>query len=123
MSTPKELLLQSGHLHGSNEEINWVGLLSINDLLQKKFEKYIGNFEIPLSLKDILNVDEINASVDWYVSWKLTEPIETQNTCTIKKLFGFYDGTRVIIAINLFKYLRNKGYDPDIIEKFVINKQ
>jgi hypothetical protein len=92
---------------------------SIEQLLQKPFNKHIGSFEIPTDLKSILDVDEINAIISWYMSWKLTEPIETQNTCTIKTMFGVFDSVKVIIAINLYKYLRNKGYDPEIIDQFI----
>jgi hypothetical protein len=102
-------------------EEDFIGTLKISDLLQKPFEKHIGSFEIPFDIKQFLDADEINASITWYLNWKLSEPMETQNTCTIKKLFGFLDGTRVIIAINLYKYLRNKGYDPEIIDRFITN--
>ncbi len=115
-------LIDCGKVSGGYDETLVVGSLSINDILHQPFDKHIGSFEIPNALTDLLNVDEINAVITWYYKWKLTEPVITQNTCTIKKLFGFYDGVRVIIAINLYKYLRNKGYDPDVMEQF-LNKQ
>ena len=120
MLEPKEILIKTGQLSGTDTSL-LIGEISIDDLLHGKYEKHIGSFEIPFSLKEILTADDVNASVSWYLTWKLREPFETQNTCTIRRLFGEFDGTRVIIAINLYKYLRNKGYDPNIIERFVIN--
>lgn len=118
-------ILNDGFISSTFDETQENGFISINDLLQKPFEKFIGSFEIPEVLKEIVSADEVNASIDWYLSWKLREPIETQNTCTIKRIFGYTDGIRVIISINLYKYLRNKDYDPEVVEKFiskVINK-
>lgn len=102
------------------DETGIKGYLKIEDLLQKNdFEKLIGSFELPDSLKSIMTVDEVNAVVSWYLKWKLTEPLATQNTCTIKDTFGLEDGLKAIIAINFYKYLRNKGYDPQIVELFL----
>ena len=102
-------------------ETELVGEISIEDLLQSSFEKHIGSFEIPSSLKTLFSIDEVNAIITWYLHWKLTSPPNTQNTCYIKELFGYNDGMKVIIAINLYKYLRTKEYDPYIIEKFISN--
>ena len=106
-------------LTGSFDDTNIVGEITIVSLLDNPFEKHIGSFEIPLELKNLMSIDEFNACIDWYLKWKIREPLETQNTCTIKKVFGTIDGDRMIIAINLYKYLRNKGYDISVIEKFI----
>ena len=95
------------------------GEISIEDLLQKGFEKHVGSFEIPDTVKNVVDIDEINAVISWYLPWKLSAPLDKQNTCTIKDTFGYEDGVKAIIAINFFKYLRNKGYDPDIVEIFL----
>jgi hypothetical protein len=115
-------IVDCGEISASFDETEIEGKMTILDLLQQPYDKHIGQFEIPTSLRDLFCADEVNAVITWYLNWKLTEPIETCNTCTIKKVFGFYDGTKVIIAINLYKYLRNKGYDPEVMEQFV-NKQ
>ncbi len=115
-------LIDCGKINGVFDERELKGHLKINDILQKPFEKFIGNFEIPSSLKDILDADRVNAVIAWYYEWKLVEHPDRQNTCTIKEIFGYYEGINVIIAINLYKYLRNKGYDPEVVEKF-LNKQ
>lgn len=108
-----------GH-HESVKEEDLKGVISIEDLLQQNdFEKHVALFEIPYTVSDILTIDEINASVSWYLKWKLVEKIENQNTCTIKRIFGYKEAIRVIVAINFYKYLRNKGYDPDIVEIFL----
>lgn len=122
MNDKFEKMVDCGHVTGSFAEDELVGEMKIEDLLQKPFDKHIGSFEIPSALKELFDVDQVNAVITWYLKWKLTEPIELQNTCTIKRVFGYYDGSRAIIAINLYKYLRNKGYDPEVIEKF-LNKQ
>jgi hypothetical protein len=118
-----------GEYFGSHKAIDEKDVkptITIEDLLQKNdFEKLVGSFELPESIKNIMTVDEVNASVDWYLKWKVASPIAEQNTCTIKKLFGYNDGLKVIIAINFYKYLRNKGYDPEVVELFLsrpINK-
>ena len=98
------------------------GVKTIESLLQEPFDKHIGTFEIPYSLKGLLDADQINAIVTWYLRWKFTEPVATQTTCTIINVFGYIDGTRSIIAINVYKYLRNQGYDPEVMERF-LNKQ
>lgn len=96
------------------------GKQSIEDLLQRNdFEKHIGSFELPDNVKSIMSTDEVNAVISWYLKWKLTEPLAKQNTCTIKDTFGWEDGLKAIIAINFYKYLRNKGYDPQVVELFL----
>jgi hypothetical protein len=96
------------------------GILSIEDLLQKNdFEKHIGSFEIPSNVAAIMSIDEMNAVISWYLPWKLKTPFDKQNTCTIKDTFGWKDGLKAIIAINFYKYLRNKGYDPEVVEIFL----
>jgi hypothetical protein len=92
--------------------------LSISDLLKNNFEKYVATFEMSETLKGFLDIDEINAIIHWYNQWKLTTPIEKQTTCTIKDIFGT-DAIKVIVSINFWKYLRNKDYDPEIIEKII----
>lgn len=109
----------SENLSAKFDETQHKGLNTLNDLLKEPFEKHIASFEIPHSLKDIFDVDMVNAGISWYLKWKLTEPIQTQNTCTIKNLFGYEDGNKLIIIINLYKYLRNLGYDPQVIEKII----
>jgi len=117
----KELILTNCSGNSSSiSDKDIVGVLSIEDLLQKGFEKHVGSFEIPASVRDIVEVDEINAIITWYNHWKLTTPADLQNTCTIKDIFGYADAIKVVVAINFYKYLRNKGYDPDIVEKFLI---
>lgn len=98
------------------------GSLSIEDLLQKKFDIYLGAFELPDSIKDIMPIDEVNAIITWYLHWQLTSPVAEQTTCTIINTFGKLDGTKAIISINFFKYLRNKSYDPEIVEMFEKNR-
>lgn len=112
-------LLECGHVTGTFSEDKIKGDITINDLLDNYFVHYVGGYEIPKSLSELLTVDDINAIITWYHRWRLNEPVATQTTCTIKSVFGYYDGMRVIIAINLFKYLRNKTYDPDVIEKIL----
>lgn len=114
-----DIIIDCDKLNGRFEETSIVGEITISSLLEQPFEKHIGSFEIPQELKELMSLDEFNACIDWYLKWKLREPIETQNTCTVKKVFGAYDGDRTIIAINLYKYLRNKGYDPTVIQKFI----
>lgn len=97
------------------------GTLSIEGLLQNGFEKHVGSFELPETIKALMTTDDINAIISWYLKWKLTEPISTQTTCTIINVFGYKDGIKAIVAINFFKYLRNKEYDPSIVEAFEIN--
>ena len=84
----------------------------------KKFDKHIAKYEISETLKGFLDIDELNAIIDWYLKWKLSTSIETQNTCTIKDIFG-NDAIKVIVAINFWKYLRGKEYDPQIVEKIL----
>lgn len=103
------------------DETQHQGSLSIEDLLHLGFEKHIGAFELPESIKALMTVDDMNAVVSWYLKWKLSEPITTQTTCTIVNTFGYKDGLRAIVAINFFKYLRNKDYDPAIVEAFEKN--
>lgn len=112
-------LLECHKLSGNFDETKFKGSMSIEGLLQKPFEKHIGKFEMPSSLKDLFDVEHINAIITWYLRWKLVEHIDRQNTCTIFEKFGYHDGMKVIIAINLYKYLRNKGYDPEVIEKII----
>ena len=119
MSDFEQQLFDCGKASVKFDESQVRGDLSISALLQQPFEKHIANFEIPLSLRDLFDADHVNAIITWYLSWKLTEAIERQNTCTIVYRFGQKEGLKVIIAINLYKYLRHKAYDPDIIEKFV----
>jgi len=109
-------------LKGQFDETELKGEITVNELLQHSFDKHIGSFEIPSSLKTLFDIDEVNAIITWYLNWKLTYPINMQNTCVIKHLFGYYEGIKVIIAINLYKYLRNKDYDPDVVEKFKVNQ-
>ncbi len=97
-----------------------VGTLSIEDLLQKNdFEKHVGSFELPHTITSIIDVDMFNAVVSWYLKWKISEPLANQTTCTIIRVFGYKDAIKAIVAINFYKYLRNKGYDPDIVEQFL----
>jgi hypothetical protein len=98
------------------------GELSIENLLQNKFNKHLGAFELPDSIKNIMTVDDVNAIITWYLHWQLTSPVSEQTTCTIINIFGKFEGTKVIVAINFFKYLRNKSYDPTIVEMFEKNK-
>ena len=107
---------------GKFDEDSHEGELSIEDLLQNKFDKHLGSFELPESIKDIMPVDEVNAIITWYLHWQLTSPISEQTTCTIINVFGKIEGTKAIIAINFFKYLRNKSYDPQIVEMFEKNR-
>jgi len=107
---------------GKVDETKIKGVKSIESILQEPFDKHVGTFEIPYLLKGLLDVDQINAIITWYIKWKLTEPVKTQTTCTIINVFGYHDGGKVIIAINMYKYLRNKGYDPEVVEQF-LNKQ
>lgn len=97
--------------------------LTIDQLLHLPFKQHVGSFEIPYLIKGLLSSDEINAIISWYIEWKLTSPPNTQNTCTINDLFGYDEGAKVIIAINLYKYLRNKGFDPDVVEEFIVNNK
>jgi hypothetical protein len=83
-------------LSGNFDETQHKGFRTLEDLLQLPFEKHVGGFEIPSMIKQILDIDQINASIDWYLKWKLTEPFETQNTCTIKNIFGYEDGLKII---------------------------
>jgi len=94
------------------------GIMSIKDLLKYPYQTYIYAYELPQSVKDLISTEEVNAVIHWYLNWKKTTPKETQTTCEIIRIFGFYDGTRAIIAVNFFKYLRLQSYDPDIVEKF-----
>ena len=113
----QEVLNQSST---SIDEKDIVPTITIEDLLQKNdFEKHLGSFELPSSVSSIMTIDEVNAVVSWYLRWKLTSPIDQQTTCTIKNIFGWEDGLKVIIAINFYKYLRNKGYDPEVVELFL----
>lgn len=106
--------------HKAIDEKDVKGFLKIEDLLQKNdFEKHIGSFELPSSVAAIMTIDEVNAVVSWYLKWKLTTPLDKQTTCTIKDTFGWEDGLKAIIAINFYKYLRNKGYDPQVVELFL----
>lgn len=104
---------------GKFDDTTIKGRRTIDSLLQQPFEKHIGSFEIPQLLKGLFDVDQINAIVSWYIRWKLTAPLDQQTTCTIIDEFGYIDGSKAIIAINLYKYLRKRGYDPNIIEKFL----
>ncbi len=113
------MIIDCDKLNGRFEETSIIGERTLTSLLEIPFEKHIGSFEIPQEIKGLLTIDEFNACIDWYLKWKLREPLETQNTCTIKKVFGSSDGDKVIVAINVYKYLRNKGYDPTVIEKFI----
>lgn len=115
-------LIDCNKMFATFDETTIKGERTLESLLQEPFEKHIGSFEIPTSLKGLMDIDTFNAVISWYLKWKITEPMDTQNTCTIKKVFGHYDGSKAIIAINLYKYLRNKGYDPEVIEKF-LNQQ
>lgn len=115
-------LIDCNKMFATFDETTIKGERSLESLLQEPFEKHIGSFEIPTSLKGLMDIDTFNAVISWYLKWKITEPMDTQNTCTIKKIFGHHDGSKAIIAINLYKYLRNKGYDPEVIEKF-LNQQ
>ncbi len=112
-------LFDCGKVSTTFDETQLKGSMTIDALLQKPYDKHIGGFEIPLSLRDLFDADRVNAIVTWYLHWKLTEELDKQNTCTLLYLFGYKDGVKVIIAINLFKYLRHKTYDPDVIEKFI----
>lgn len=106
--------------HKATAEQDFKGILKIEDLLQKNdFEKHVGSFELPSSLSAIMTVDEVNAVVDWYLKWKLSTPLDQQNTCIVKDTFGLPDGLKAIIAINFYKYLRNKEYDPEVVEIFL----
>jgi len=107
---------------GKFDEDTHEGELRIEDLLQKKFDKHLGSFELPDSIKDIMTVDDINAVITWYLHWQLTSPVAEQTTCTIINVFGKIEGTKAIVAINFFKYLRNKSYDPTIVEMFEKNR-
>ncbi len=120
--TDKQLedLIGCDKLNTSNkfDETQHKGSLSIEDLLHNKFDKHIGTFELPESIKSIMTADDMNAIVSWYLQWKLVTPIAEQTTCTIVNTFGYTDGIKAIVAINFFKYLRNKDYDPAIVEAF-----
>lgn len=111
-----------GNKSSKIDETKIKGVKTIESLLQEPFDKHIGTFEIPYSLKGILDADHINAIVTWYLKWKFTEPVKTQTTCTIINVFGYRGGTIAIIAINVYKYLRNQGYDHKVVERF-LNKQ
>jgi len=115
----KKIISDCGSISKNFSDKDIDGILSIEDLLQKGFDKHVGIFEIPESIKNIMSMDEVNAVITWYLSWKITCPIEKQNTCTIRDTFGYKESIKVIIAINFYKYLRNKGYDPDIVEIFL----
>jgi hypothetical protein len=104
---------------GKFDDTTIKGKMTIDSLLLQPFEKHVGSFEIPQLLKGLLEVDQINAIVSWYIKWKLTTPVEQQTTCTIIDEFGYIDGSKAIIAINLYKYLRKKAYEPNIVEKFL----
>lgn len=110
-------------LHAEFDEKKVKGVLKISSLLDKPFDKHLSNFELPYLIKGLLNIDEINAIITWYLRWKIISLPYKQNTCTINDIFGYDDGIKVIIAINLYKYLRNKGYDPDIVEEFITNNK
>ena len=112
-------LVDCGRVVGEFDERHINGVLAIQDLLQQPFERHVATFEIPVTLRELLSTDEVNAIVTWYLNWKITEPLDSQTTCTIKNIFGIYDASRAIVAINLYKYLRNKGYDPEVVEKFI----
>lgn len=110
-------------MHAEFDEKQYKGVISIDYLLQKPFDKHVGEFEIPFDLKGLFDISEINAIITWYLHWKIISNPKIQTTCTIYDIFGYDDGTKVIIAINLYKYLRNKDYDPDIVEEFIkLNK-
>ena len=100
------------------DETQHKGALSIEDLLQQGFEKHVGAFELPETIKSMMHVDDMNAIITWYLNWKLVSSIDQQTTCTIINIFGYKDGIKAIVAINFFKYLRNKSYDPTIVEAF-----
>lgn len=119
MNNFEQQLFDCGKVNASFDESKVCGDLTIESLLRQPFEKHIASFEIPVALRDIFDVDHVNAIITWYINWKITESIENQNTCTIMYRFGQKDGLKVIIAINLYKYLRHKSYDPDIVEKFI----
>lgn len=112
-------LIDCNKLKGNFDDNSIVGERKLESLLTEPFEQHIGSFEIPAELKSLMDIGLFNAVINWYLKWKLVEPIETQNTCTIIKIFGNEDGMKAIIAINLYKFLRNKGYDPEIIKKFI----
>jgi len=95
------------------------GVRTIESLLEEPFDKHVGSFELPAIIKGLMDVDQINAIITWYVRWKLTSTVDKQTTCTVIDEFGYVGGTKAIIAINIYKYLRNKGYDPDFVEKFL----
>jgi len=90
--------------------------LSIETLPNSK-DTHIASFEVPNEIKNLMDINRMNAIIDWYLNWKLTTPLDEQNTCRIKDLFGEEEAIKCIIIINLWKYLRGKGYDPDVIEK------
>lgn len=117
----EKILEDCGNIkYRSIDEKDMIGEMTIEDLFSKGIpEKHVASFEVPDSVKNVLNVDEINAVVSWYHLWKLTSPIADQTTCGIKKTFGYKDGIRAIIAINFYKYLRNLGYDPNVVEYFL----
>lgn len=107
-------------MYAEFDETKVKGLITISQLLETSFDKHIGSFEVPYDLRGFFDIDEINSIITWYLHWKVTSNPKEQNTCTIYDIFGYDEGTKVIIAINLYKYLRNKGYDPDIVEEFII---
>jgi len=119
----QELILKGCGSAEAIKDIDIVGYQTINDLLQKPFDTYIGSFEVPQGIKDLMDIDQINSVIEWYLHWKLTSPIAQQNTCTIKDIFGDVESIKVIVAINLYKYLRNKGYEPQIMEIFLKNNK
>jgi len=98
--------------------INGVEYLTIEQLLHKPFDKHIAGFEIPDDIKDLLDVDMINAVITWYLKWKIIEHPNNQHTCMIKELFND-DWYLVVMSINLYKYLRNKTYDPNVINSLL----
>jgi len=113
IETETQKLLDCGELHSKSiKEEDIIGVLSVQSLLQQPFETHVGLFELPESIKQILHIDEINAIITWYLKWKLTEPIATQNTCTIRKVFGYTDSIRIIVAINFYKYVRSELHRP-----------
>lgn len=112
-------LINCGSVGVAFDDTKLTGYMGIKDLLQKPYDKHISDFEIPVGLRDLFDASTVNTIITWYLNWKLIEHIDRQNTCTIKEIFGYNDGTIIIIAINLYKYLRHKAYDPEIIGKFV----
>lgn len=98
------------------DRLTGIEKITIASLLDKKPESILYSYEIPRELLQIFDIDMLNAVIGWYQKWKLVTPPEMATTCMIGYLFSD-EAPLVIIMINLYKYLRGLGYDPDIVEK------